>query len=368
MKTVVLTDGKYRSSIAAARALGRAGYRVVVTQTNDDVGGAPPVFSSVFATGLRIPGSVNDPDYPERLVSVLRSFERPVLFPVGAATLAAVAARRELFSEFADFIVADPDALDKLNDKKAVHDRAESLGIPVPREYDGAPDRFPVIIKPHCGEKLGLKAADRYTVAKNADEFEKKYEKMKEYDPSPIVQEKIAGDGRGASLLIGRDGELISAICHRRLREYPSSGGPSTCCVTEYDEGLIDSAYRLLLSFGFRGIAMVEFKGDAVLEVNPRVWGTFPLTVFAGSRFCENYTRAAAGERVEYVPADYEIGKKMRFFVNDLAASADLIRHGRIRAGFSGLLDVFRVGEALKDKEDRTAYKKYIRSYFKKQS
>ncbi len=366
MKTVVLTDGKYRSSIAAARALGRAGYRVVVTETWDDVREAPPVFSSVFATGVWIPGSVKDPEYPERLAAVLRQYEKPVLFPVGAATLASVASGSEQFSALADFIVPEPDVLDQLNDKEAVHDRAQSLGIPVPREYDGTPDKFPVIIKPRCGEKLGLKAADRYTAAANADEFEKKYAKMKEYDPSPLVQEKIDGDGRGASLLIGPGGELISAICHRRLREYPASGGPSTCCVTEYDEGLIDTAYRLLSSFGFRGIAMVEFKGDRVLEVNPRVWGTFPLTVFAGSRFCENYVRAAAGEQVEYVPADYEVGKKMRFFVNDLAASADLIRHGRIRAGFSGLLDAFRVGEALKDKEDRAAYRKYVKSYFKK--
>ena len=366
MKTVVLTDGKYRSSIAAARALGRAGYRVVVTETRGDVKDAPPVFSSVFASGVWIPGSVSDPEYPERLMAVLRGYERPALFPVGAATLAAVAANRKFFSSAADFIVPDPDVLDSVNDKKTVHDRAESLGIPVPREYGGKPDKYPVIIKPHCGEKLGLKAADRYTVARSEAEFDVKYEKMKEYDPTPIVQEKVEGDGRGASLLMGRGGELISAICHRRLREYPMSGGPSTCCVTEYDEGLIDSAYRLLSSFGFCGIAMVEFKGDAVLEINPRVWGTFPLTVFAGSRFCENYVRAAAGETVEYVPADYEVGKKMRFFVNDLAASADLIRHGRIRDGLAGFADMFRVGEALKDKEDRAAYKKYVRSYFKK--
>ena len=37
MKTALVTDGKYRSSIAAVRALHRAGYRVVVTQTRADV-------------------------------------------------------------------------------------------------------------------------------------------------------------------------------------------------------------------------------------------------------------------------------------------------------------------------------------------
>ena len=43
MKTALVTDGKYRSSIAAVRALHRAGYRVVVTQTRADVKSAPAV-------------------------------------------------------------------------------------------------------------------------------------------------------------------------------------------------------------------------------------------------------------------------------------------------------------------------------------
>ena len=37
MKTAIVTDGKYRSSIAAVRALHRAGYQVIVTQTRADV-------------------------------------------------------------------------------------------------------------------------------------------------------------------------------------------------------------------------------------------------------------------------------------------------------------------------------------------
>ena len=178
MKTVILTDGKYRSAIAAARALGRAGYRVIVTEAKDDVVTEPPVFSSVFATGVWIPGSVKDSDYPKRLIELLSSFERPVLFPIGAATLTYVAENLELFSGHADLIVSEPEILNALNDKEKVHDKACSLGIPVPREYNEKPDRFPVIIKPRCGEKLGLKAADRYTVAANKAEFELKYEKI----------------------------------------------------------------------------------------------------------------------------------------------------------------------------------------------
>ena len=58
MRTVIITDGRYRSAIAAARELGRAGYDVVVTEARADERAEPPVFSSRFARGAWIEGSV----------------------------------------------------------------------------------------------------------------------------------------------------------------------------------------------------------------------------------------------------------------------------------------------------------------------
>ena len=366
MRYAVITDGKYRSAIAAARALGRAGYQVIVTQTRVDAEGTPPVFASKFARGRWIDGSCKDPDYPARLLTLLDEYDRPVLLCVGAVTQRAVAERRAQFAEAADFLIAAPEALDLLNDKQAVHQRAAELGLPVPLEYDGTPDHWPVVLKPHCGEALGLKAEQRYSIARSSGEYREKYDAMLRYDPQPIVQEYIDGEGRGVSLLLDRDSRILAAICHRRVREYPFTGGPSTCCVTEYDEARIAQAAKLLQSVGFVGLAMVEFKGDRILEVNPRIWGTFPLTVFAGAGFCERYAAAARGETVSYAPKNYPVGLKMRFFWNDLAADLDLLRHRKFKAGFSGLLDVFRVKEALKDRGDMPAYRRYLRSYLKR--
>lgn len=366
MNYAVITDGNYRSAIAAARALGRAGYTVIVTQTRGDVRREPPVFSSRFAAGRWIDGSCTDAAYADRLLALLAEYGRPVLLCVGAVTQRLVAEQRERFAAVADFLIASPEALALLNDKQAVHERAAALGLPVPREYDGAPEAYPVVLKPHCGEALGLKAENRYAIAHDPAEYRKQLETMRQYDPQPIVQEYIAGEGRGVSLLLDRDGRLLSAICHRRIREYPCTGGPSTCCVTEYDPARIEQAKTLLQSVGFVGLAMVEFKGDCILEVNPRIWGTFPLTVFAGGRFCEHYAAAARGETVAYQPQDYRVGVKMRFCVNDLAASFDLLRHGKLKAAASGLLDCFRVREALKDREDRKAYRRYLASYLRR--
>ena len=164
------------------------------------------------------------------------------------------------------------------------------------------------------------------------------------------MQQKITGAGAGVSLLLGRESELLGALCHRRVREYPITGGPSTCCESFYDEKMIDEAYELLKSFHFTGLAMVEFKGDCILEVNPRVWGSFPMT------------EAAQGGQVTYTAKDYRTGIKMRFFLNDTVAALSYLKAGRVKEGLRGLGDFFTAKEALSAKGDG----KVMRAYLKK--
>ncbi len=363
MQAVVVTDAKYRSAIAAVRTLGRAGYRVVVTQTKGDCPVEPGAFVSRFTAERRwIDGSATDAEYPERLRSLLAEYDHPVLFCIGAATLSAVSAERERFAPLCDFLIAPPETLQSLNDKEVVHQRALELGLPVPREYHSGEElSYPVVVKPHCGEKFGLKAKDRYAIAENPADYARIMDSMRRYDPEPIVQQKVSGDGFGASLLLDRDSRLVGAVCHRRIREYPITGGPSTCCESIYDPEKIDIAYRLLSSFRFVGMAMVEFKGDCILEVNPRIWGSFPLTDCADSPFACRYARSAAGEVLDYQPQDYKIGVRMRFLLNDTAAILQSLRHGNWSAGFSGLADCFRAREALSRRDDPAPFRRYLK-------
>lgn len=361
-KIVIVTDCKYRSSIAVIRALGRAGWQVIAAQAQDDVKAPPPAFFSRFACSRWLAGSAQDPDYPARLLALCREFQSPVLFPVGAVTLNCLAKRQEEFRQAARFLVAPRPVLDALNDKEQVHRRARELGLPVPQEFAGEPDRYPVVVKPHCGEKFGLKAQDRYRVANHAQEYRAAVQALSRYDPKPIVQEKVEGAGFGASLLLDGTGRLISAICHQRVREYPILGGPSACCESVYNEEKVEAAYRLLRSFDFVGLAMVEFKGSRILEVNPRIWGSFPLTEQAGSPFALRYAQAAAGEEVpEYQGQDYQAGVRMRFALNDTLAALSLAKAGRVKEAWAAGLDVFRAKEALGAKDDPGPARAYFR-------
>ncbi len=366
MKTVIITDGKYRSAIAVAAALGRAGYNVVITQTMAE-SAEPPVFSSKYVTATHmIEGSCKDTEYPERLISVIKKYDSPVLFCIGADTLNMVSRHRAEFSGCCDFLISEPSVLDSLNDKETVHRRCTELGLNVPKQYAEEPTEFHVVIKPHCGEKFGLTAADRYKIAVDKADYEKKYAHFQEYDPTPIVQQKVEGDGMGAWLLLDREGRLINAVCHRRIREYPITGGPSSCCVSFYDESMIDSAYKLLSSFGFHGMAMVEFKGKYILEVNPRVWGSYPMTVCCQSGYTEDYAAASSGERVEYDPRKYKTNVKMRFMLNDTLSILSHLKSGHIKEGIKGIGDIFTAREALRMRDDRAPFRRYLTSAIKK--
>lgn len=362
MKTAIITDCKYRMSIPAIRALGRAGYRIIGVQAEAESDGMIPAFSSKYmAEGRLIEGSIKDEAYKDRLLALIKEYDRPILLCIGAVTLNIVSTHQEEFKKVCSFLIAEPKILDALNDKEAIHARAKALSLPVPRQYEGLPERYPVVLKPHCGEKLGLSAAERYTFAYNEEEFLQKLEKIKAYDPAPLIQEKLEGAGKGACLLIDGEGRLIRAVCHQRIREYPIEGGPSTCCISIYDEKLIDQAFTLLSSFCFKGMAMVEFKGEAILEVNPRIWGSFPLTECCGSGFIEAYAAASGGERVEYRPGNYQKGVRMRFLLNDTASILKHLAKGHLKIALEGLLDTFRAREALQDKKDPAPYRKYMR-------
>lgn len=361
MKTVVVTDVKYRASIAAVRVLGRAGYRVVAVQSRGDARGTPPVFASRYVSEhWWLPGSASDGDYADRLYSLLESRDRPVLLCVGAQSLHTVSWQRERFREVCDFLIPPPAVLDGLNDKSAVHRRCTELRIPVPAQFEGSPPRYPVVVKPRCGERFGLKAGERYRIAENELQWRQAVRNFAPWDPDPLVQERLEGVGLGASVLMGRKGELLAALCHRRIREYPVTGGPSACCESIYDPELVRTAHRLLRSFRFQGFAMVEFKGGRVLEVNPRIWGSFPLTEQAGSPMAVLYARAAAGERIEYAPQDYQSGVRMRFLLNDSAAMLSLLRRGEFRRFGAGLPDCLRAKEALYSRDDPDPFFHYL--------
>ena len=114
--------------------------------------------------------------------------------------------------------------------------------------------------------------------------------------------------------------------------------GPSSCCQCVEREDIRAYAARLTAETGLTGLAMFEFKEDRdgaprLLECNPRVWGTFPLTRVSGSGipllWCALAWNAGNPDRQAPLPQPGPLPEtKMIFAASDLMAAAGYARRG----------------------------------------
>jgi predicted ATP-grasp superfamily ATP-dependent carboligase len=117
----------------------------------------------------------------------------------------------------------------------------------------------------------------------------------------PMLQQRIVGPGFGVFVTY-HDGRLCRIMAHRRIREFPATGGESSCCEVADEPILVDQSRRLMDALTWHGVAMVEFKKhDAdgryyLMEINPKFWGSLDLALAAGADFPGDLVRIAAGE------------------------------------------------------------------------
>lgn len=389
----IVTDVHYRMSLALIRDLAQAGVEVITCEQDRcrDSRTSPALgaLSRYVSRHVWLPGGT---DGLEALLSLCRETGlgrdcRPALLPAGAATLALIAENRERFEPLCGLCVPTAEQLDLLNSKPRLAALAARLGVPLPESM--APgedlDRFldrqglPCVIKPACGEKLGLTAAARYAVASTREEARAAWERFSRLaGEPPVVQGYLPGRALGCSVL-ARSGQVMAAICHQRIREYPVSGGPSSCCQCVEREDIRTYAARLTAETGLTGLAMFEFKEDRdgaprLLECNPRVWGTFPLTRVSGSGipllWCALAWNAGNPDNPAPLPAlTPPRGRRMIFAASDLMAAAGYARRGSPGRALGALGDLLNpwVRDGLFEWGDMLPALAYFRSLLAKE-
>jgi len=389
----IVTDVHYRMSLALIRDLAQAGVEVITCEQDRcrDSRTSPALgaLSRYVSRHVWLPGGT---DGLEALLSLCRETGlgrdcRPALLPAGAATLALIAENRERFEPLCGLCVPTAEQLDLLNSKPRLAGLAARLGVPLPESM--APgedlDRFldrqglPCVIKPACGEKLGLTAAARYAVASTREEARAAWERFSRLaGEPPVVQGYLPGRALGCSVL-ARSGQAMAAICHQRVREYPVSGGPSSCCQCVEREDIRAYAARLTAETDLTGLAMFEFKEDRdgaprLLECNPRVWGTFPLTRVSGSGipllWCALAWNAGNPDNPAPLPAlTPPRGRRMIFAASDLMAAAGYARRGSPGRALGALGDLLNpwVRDGLFEWGDMLPALAYFRSLLAKE-
>lgn len=347
---VLVLDGEQRAALAVVRSLGRAGYRVT---TGAAAPGAIAAASRYSERSLLLPAPLDDSEaFRDAVAAAVAADGFEVVVPVTESAALALLGDPDLGPLLP---MPSREAFVAANDKVELMQRAAGLGIDLPRfvtlrdARDPAADlwdSFPAVVKPGRSVVGTGSQRTRTTVRFVADRDELR-EALDHLHPDAfplMVQERLVGSGVGVFLLM-HEGECVASFAHRRLREKPPEGGVSVYRESVVaPEALVERAVRLLHSFHWMGVAMVEFKHDeaseryGLMEINGRFWGSLQLAIDAGVDFPRLLVDRFVGiDRA--VSTDYRVGVRSRWEWGDVDHLLIRLRRGGTRGG---LLSWFR--------------------------
>lgn len=288
MARVLVLDAELKTMLAVIRSLGKRGIQVVAV-SQGKMGG---YFSKYCWKRIDLS------DFPENVKSeaIKRIIEIDKINSIFAHLETTILSAAKLAEETKAKIIAPPiDTLKFLTDKYKVIKLAENLGIKVPKTRVVCKDEdistvtedfdFPFIAKTATEINLPPGPGSRYILVKDKKDLEI-FKKFIDKNNKVLVQEYVTGHGCGIGGLF-YNGKPVAVGGHKRLREAFKTGGPSTLAVSYIDKKALKFSLDLMKELKYSGFGMVEFKisedGEPYLmEINPRIWGTFPLYIKSG--------------------------------------------------------------------------------------
>lgn len=213
-------------------------------------------------------------------------------------------------------VLAPERSLDAALDKRRTLELATGLHVPVPpgmlvTSLDAAvePTAWPTVVKPIRSKVVTAQHTLSLTphICANADDWHAALAALLPWSPV-LVQDYVPGFGVGVEALF-EHGEPRWLFAHRRVHEWPVTGGASTYRrAIAVPPVLRRAALDLLGALDWHGVAMVEFKladdgAYNLMEINPRLWGSVPLAIAAGVNFPLGLLRIATGLPVGPQPA-----------------------------------------------------------------
>lgn len=129
---VLLCDGRYYGTLAAARTLGREGIRVLVADSSRL---APTLWSRHVSKSLRCPPAGDTDRFIEWARATGRANNRPVIYGTSDDVLLVLALHRAQLEESFRFYQPDLASLVVLLDKSSLMDHARAAGLDVPETW-----------------------------------------------------------------------------------------------------------------------------------------------------------------------------------------------------------------------------------------
>ncbi len=307
---ILILDADHKNALAIVRHLGKTRqYNITVTGHNKN----SISFFSKFVSEKHIISNPNvSPEiYLEDLLNILKKKTYLTIIPVAHISYKILSKHKDEISKHTHITIADYEQIEIASNKIKTYKLAEKLKIPYPEiitinrtdDIKNINVDFPCVIKApfEAGKNL-------VEYAKNKKELINKFNKLckeNNFDTTlPVIQKYIEGDGAGFFAFY-KNGECVNYFMHKRIREYPVSGGASTAAKSFYDETLLNYGKKILDSLKWNGVAMVEFKKDNktgifnLMEINAKFWGSLDLALEAGINFPEMLIHNALGKQIK---------------------------------------------------------------------
>jgi predicted ATP-grasp superfamily ATP-dependent carboligase len=302
-----VTDAGFKHSLGAIRSLGRKGIFTVAASHRP----FPVSFCSNYCNEKLIyPNPNRENDFTQFMTSYLQRKKIDVLLPIGYEVTLAIIRHQSEYDRLTKLVLASRESMEIAAEKDKTLRFAESIGIPSPKYYADKDqvNLFPVVVKPR-------KIFGRMRYVNSAEE-------LSNMDTSEsVIQEYIPGDGYGFFALFNK-GKPRAVFMHRRVREYPITGGLSTAAESVSIPEVQEAGLKLLTALNWHGVGMVEFKRDRrdgkykLIEVNPKFWGSLDLAIASGVDFPYLAVRMAMEGDIDPV-MEYKTGVRFDWIFPD---------------------------------------------------
>ena len=324
---VLVTDADQRVALEIVRSLGMAGLSVLVVELAKN-NNKPLAAASRYCKHFDSVTSYKSDAFIELCVMC------KVVIPVSTNTI--ITCLNNLQAKFPDkFLLPTKKLFNEVNDKYLLSIKAEKCGVRIPKtilltldsDYMSEAEiiGYPLVLKLRNDEGLFLSPVDRYKIVNKSSELKTAWQNLIEHGKKLVMQEYVTGVGTGFSAVYDKHNTCVASIQHKRLREYPIEGGPSTYCISILKKEIDITGRKLLDSLKWTGPAMVEFKYDEssnslfLIEINPRYWGSLPLARKAGLNFPLMHFNILIGKD-ESINTEYKKGIMIKFFITDFLA------------------------------------------------
>ena len=291
---VMVTNAEYKHALAAIRSLGRRGIEVVSTSQFEHAQG---FYSRYSKKRFVSPPPTTEAKYIKFIRSTAMKEKIDVILPVGFNSIYAISGCLEKLSDF-KIPIPPREKVRAVSNKWEAMMLARKEGVPIPVtvliENASDPDlkglEHPVVVKGDEGSGFHSYCNTPSQTRLEIKKLKKLYFGNGNEHGSIIVQEYIFGKGYGHFSLLNH-GAVKAFFQHKRLREFPISGGSATKAESILDKKLKRYGESMLRSLKWHGVAMVEFKKDErdnefkLMEINPKFWGSLALSIRCGVDF-----------------------------------------------------------------------------------